>query len=77
MIKQMSTKNTYAACLQNWTGVGNKYFYFSEYTSNWTFAQAFCMAQEAQLARFDNEEELVSNGQGLVCLFVLLNITLP
>ncbi|XP_021020709.1 C-type lectin domain family 2 member D-like isoform X1 [Mus caroli] len=56
--EQILIKNTYAACPRNWIGFGNKCFYFSEYTSNWTFAQAFCMAQEAQLARFDNEEEL-------------------
>ncbi|XP_021020622.1 C-type lectin domain family 2 member F-like isoform X3 [Mus caroli] len=56
--EQITIKNTYATCPQNWIGFGNKCFYFSEYKSNWTFAQAFCMAQEAQLARFDNEEEL-------------------
>ena len=75
--EQILINKTYAACPQNWIGSGNKCFYFSEYTSNWTFAQTFCMAQEAQLARFDNEKELVSNGQGLVCLSVLLNIILP
>lgn len=55
---QISTINTYAACPENWIGVGNKCFYFSEFSSNWTFSQAFCKAQEAQLARFDNQEEL-------------------
>ncbi|NP_081838.1 C-type lectin domain family 2 member G isoform 1 [Mus musculus] len=56
--EQILINKTYAACPKNWIGVGNKCFYFSEYTSNWTFAQTFCMAQEAQLARFDNEKEL-------------------
>ncbi|XP_031239448.1 C-type lectin domain family 2 member F-like [Mastomys coucha] len=50
--------NTCAPCPRNWIGFGNKCFYFSEQTRNWTFAQDFCMAQEAQLARFDNEEEM-------------------
>jgi hypothetical protein len=75
--EQILVNKTYAACPQNWIGSGNKCFYFSEYTSNWTFAQNFCMAQEAQLARFDNQDELVINGQGLVRLSVMLNITLP
>ncbi|EDK99906.1 C-type lectin domain family 2 member I isoform 3 [Mus musculus] len=57
--EQIIINKTYAACSKNWTGVGNKCFYFSGYPRNWTFAQAFCMAQEAQLARFDNEEELI------------------
>lgn len=56
--EQIPVNKTYAACPQNWIGVENKCFYFSEYPSNWTFAQAFCMAQEAQLARFDNQDEL-------------------
>nr|AFI61942.1 ClrH [Mus musculus]AFK08665.1 C-type lectin domain family member J [Mus musculus] len=56
--EQILVNKTYAACPQNWIGSGNKCFYFSEYTSNWTFAQNFCMAQEAQLARFDNQDEL-------------------
>lgn len=56
--EQISIKNTYAACSRNWIGVGNKCFYFSEYSHNWTLSQALCKAQEAELARFDNEEEL-------------------
>eukprot|EP00073_Rattus_norvegicus_P046390 XP_017448538.1 PREDICTED: C-type lectin domain family 2 member D11 isoform X1 [Rattus norvegicus] len=55
---QISNINAYAACPRNWIGVGNKCFYFSEYASNWTFSQDFCKAQESQLARFDNQEEL-------------------
>uniref|UniRef100_A0A8J8YB25 C-type lectin domain family 2 member D2 like 1 n=1 Tax=Rattus norvegicus TaxID=10116 RepID=A0A8J8YB25_RAT len=53
-----SINNTSAACPSNWTEYGNKCFYFSEYTSNWTFSKDFCAAQGAELARFDTEEEL-------------------
>ncbi|XP_032761463.1 C-type lectin domain family 2 member D3-like isoform X2 [Rattus rattus] len=53
-----SINNTYAACPSNWTEYGNKCFYFSENTSNWTFSQTLCKAQQAELARFDNQEEL-------------------
>ncbi|XP_028640740.1 C-type lectin domain family 2 member D11-like [Grammomys surdaster] len=57
--EQISIKNNaYAACPRNWIGFGNKCFYFSEYSSNWTFSQDFCVEQEAQLARVDNQEEL-------------------
>ncbi|XP_076796759.1 C-type lectin domain family 2 member F-like [Arvicanthis niloticus] len=57
--EQISIKNSaYAACPKKWIGVGNKCFYFSEHSSNWTSSQDFCMAQGAQLARIDNQEEL-------------------
>ncbi|XP_051011403.1 C-type lectin domain family 2 member D11-like isoform X1 [Acomys russatus] len=56
--EQVSIKNIHGVCPRDWIGFGNKCFYFSEYTSNWTFSQDSCMAQEAQLARFDNMEEL-------------------
>ncbi|XP_055467548.1 C-type lectin domain family 2 member D-like, partial [Psammomys obesus] len=56
--EQTPVKNFYAACPRHWIGFGHKCFYFSESTSNWTFSQTSCMAQEAQLARFDNREEL-------------------
>ncbi|XP_021485660.2 C-type lectin domain family 2 member D-like [Meriones unguiculatus] len=58
--EQTPVKNTYAACPRHWIGFGNKCFHFSESTSNWTFSQTSCVAQEAQLARFDNLEELVA-----------------
>ncbi|XP_028610270.1 C-type lectin domain family 2 member G-like [Grammomys surdaster] len=61
--EQISIKNIYATCPRNWIGFGNKCFYFSEYASNWTFSQAFCMAQGAQLARIDNQEELTFLGR--------------
>ncbi|XP_075838254.1 C-type lectin domain family 2 member D11-like [Microtus pennsylvanicus] len=53
-----SIKNTHAPCPRGWIEFGSRCFYFSEDTSNWTFSQNFCMALEAQLARFDNMEEL-------------------
>ncbi|XP_076796758.1 C-type lectin domain family 2 member D11-like isoform X1 [Arvicanthis niloticus] len=56
--EQISIKKIYTPCPSNWIGVGNKCFYFSEYSSNWTSSQDFCMEQEAQLARIDNQEEL-------------------
>ncbi|XP_041497376.1 C-type lectin domain family 2 member D11-like [Microtus oregoni] len=56
--EQDSIKNTHAPCPRDWIGFGSKCFYFSEDTSNWTFSRNFCMALEAQLARFDNMEEL-------------------
>ncbi|KAH0516185.1 C-type lectin domain family 2 member D11 [Microtus ochrogaster] len=56
--EQVSIKTTYAACPRNWIGFGSKCFYFSEDTSTWTFSQNFCMELEAQLAQFDNIEEL-------------------
>nr|ACJ23590.1 C-type lectin domain family 2 member d6 [Rattus norvegicus] len=55
---QISTVKTYAACPRNWIGVGNKCYYFNETPSNWTFSQTLCKEQEAELARFDTEEEL-------------------
>ncbi|XP_038174255.1 C-type lectin domain family 2 member D [Arvicola amphibius] len=56
--EQVSIKNTYAACPRNWIGFWNKCFYFSEDSSTWTLSRDFCLEQKAQLARFDNMEEL-------------------
>ncbi|XP_075838737.1 C-type lectin domain family 2 member D11-like isoform X2 [Microtus pennsylvanicus] len=56
--EQISRNNTYAVCPRNWIGFGNKCFYFSEDKENWTFSQNYCRALGAQLARFDNQEEL-------------------
>ncbi|XP_057618172.1 C-type lectin domain family 2 member E-like isoform X1 [Chionomys nivalis] len=56
--EQISRNNTYALCPRNWIGFGNKCFYFSEDMENWTFSQNYCRALGAQLARFDNQEEL-------------------
>ncbi|XP_076796751.1 C-type lectin domain family 2 member E-like [Arvicanthis niloticus] len=55
--EQISIKNnTYAA--YSWTEFRNKCFYISEYSSNWTLSQDSCMAQGAQLARIDSQEEM-------------------
>ncbi|XP_075838742.1 C-type lectin domain family 2 member D11-like isoform X2 [Microtus pennsylvanicus] len=56
--EQVSSKNTYAVCPRNWIGFGNKCFYFSEDTNNQTASHNYCMAREAQLAKFDSQEEL-------------------
>ncbi|XP_005369278.1 C-type lectin domain family 2 member D11-like [Microtus ochrogaster] len=56
--EQDSIKKLHAPCPRDWIGFGNKCFYFSEDTSNWTFSRNFCMELEAQLARFDNMKEL-------------------
>ncbi|KAM7335555.1 hypothetical protein ACRRTK_006032 [Alexandromys fortis] len=67
--QQASVKKTYAACPRNWIGVQNKCFYFSEDSSTWTLSQKFCLEQKAQLARFDNMEELASHPRsGRLCL---------
>ncbi|XP_049986122.1 C-type lectin domain family 2 member D11-like [Alexandromys fortis] len=57
--EQVSIKTAYAACPRNWIGFGSKCFYFSEDTNTWTFSQNSCMELEAQLAQFDNIEELI------------------
>ncbi|XP_052030950.1 C-type lectin domain family 2 member G-like [Apodemus sylvaticus] len=57
--EQISSKiNTCAASPNNWTLFEKKCFYFSENSSDWTSCQNFCREQGAQLARFDNPEEL-------------------
>ncbi|XP_040593330.1 C-type lectin domain family 2 member G isoform X1 [Mesocricetus auratus] len=53
-----SNKKFFAACPRQWIGIGNQCYYFSDVMRNWTFSQIFCMAQGAQLARFDSQEEL-------------------
>ncbi|XP_049989324.1 C-type lectin domain family 2 member D11-like isoform X2 [Alexandromys fortis] len=56
--EQDSIKNTHAPCPRGWIGFGNRCFYFSEDSSTWTLSQNFCTEQKAQLAQFDNMEEL-------------------
>ena len=69
--EQVSIKNSDDPCPRDWIGFGSKCFYFSEDTSNWTFSQNFCKELKAQVAQFDNMEELVRKDQELVCLFVV------
>lgn len=67
--EQTSITNTYAACPRMWIGFGNRCFYFSEDSGNWTFSKNYCMALKAQLAQIDSQEELVRNNQNwfVVC----------
>lgn len=51
--------NKFSGCPANWIGVNESCFYFSEYASNWTFSQTLCRGMRADLARFNNQEELV------------------
>ncbi|XP_057559152.1 C-type lectin domain family 2 member E-like [Hippopotamus amphibius kiboko] len=48
----------YVTCPKGWIGFGNKCFYFSEDTRNWTFSHTFCTLLKADLAQFETEEEL-------------------
>uniref|UniRef100_A0A8C3W3Y0 C-type lectin domain-containing protein n=1 Tax=Catagonus wagneri TaxID=51154 RepID=A0A8C3W3Y0_9CETA len=48
----------HVTCPKGWIGFGNKCFYFSEDSKNWTVSQMFCVSLEANLARFETEEEL-------------------
>ncbi|XP_040091077.1 C-type lectin domain family 2 member D11-like isoform X2 [Oryx dammah] len=48
----------YATCPEGWIGFGNKCFYFSEKSKNWTFSQTSCISLGAVLAQFETEEEL-------------------
>ncbi|XP_013209933.2 C-type lectin domain family 2 member D11-like [Microtus ochrogaster] len=57
-VRNQEQVSTYAPCRRDWIGFGSKCFYFSEDISNWTFSQNFCIELKAQLARFDNMEEL-------------------
>ncbi|XP_039730213.1 uncharacterized protein LOC120611706 isoform X2 [Pteropus medius] len=47
-----------AACPEQWIGFGNKCFYFSDDTRNWTHSQAFCASLKSQLVQFETLEEL-------------------
>ena len=51
----------YVTCPKGWIGFGNKCFYFSEESENWTLSQISCTLLEAVLAQFETEEELVRN----------------
>ncbi|XP_015984347.1 C-type lectin domain family 2 member D11 [Rousettus aegyptiacus] len=47
-----------AVCPEQWIGFGNKCFYFSDETRNWTYSQVFCTSLNSQLAQFETLEEL-------------------
>uniref|UniRef100_A0A4W2HLF7 C-type lectin domain family 2 member H-like n=1 Tax=Bos indicus x Bos taurus TaxID=30522 RepID=A0A4W2HLF7_BOBOX len=48
----------YVTCPKGWIGFGNKCFYFSEDSENWTLSQISCTSVGAVLAQFETEEEL-------------------
>ncbi|XP_054974414.1 C-type lectin domain family 2 member D-like [Sorex araneus] len=47
------------ACPLPWIGFGNKCFYFSEETENWTFSRTVCDSLGAHLVQIDTSEELI------------------
>nr|XP_025138973.1 C-type lectin domain family 2 member D11 isoform X1 [Bubalus bubalis] len=48
----------YVTCPKGWIGFGNKCFYFSEDSENWTLSQISCTSVGAVLAQFETEDEL-------------------
>uniref|UniRef100_A0A8C6RP42 C-type lectin domain family 2 member E-like n=1 Tax=Nannospalax galili TaxID=1026970 RepID=A0A8C6RP42_NANGA len=48
----------YSTCPRKWIGYGNKCYYFSEDTRNWTHCQNSCRALGAELTQFESLEEL-------------------
>lgn len=63
-----------AACPEQWIGFGNKCFYFSDDTRNWTHSQAFCASLKSQLAQFETLEELVRNILDQVLCWILSSL---
>ena len=59
--RELDSRALYVPCSKGWIGFGRKCFYFSDETRNWTFSQIFCTSEEAVLAQFGTEEELVRN----------------
>ncbi|XP_037369153.1 C-type lectin domain family 2 member A [Talpa occidentalis] len=45
-------------CSKEWIGVGEKCFYFSDDTRNWTASKSFCSSQGSELAQPDTQEEV-------------------
>ncbi|KAG8505196.1 C-type lectin domain family 2 member A, partial [Galemys pyrenaicus] len=45
-------------CSEEWIGVGEKCFYFSDATRNWTASKSFCSSHGSELARPERQEEL-------------------
>ncbi|XP_036156492.1 C-type lectin domain family 2 member A isoform X2 [Myotis myotis] len=46
-------------CSGKWIGVGDKCFYFSEDTKNWTASKIFCSSQGSELAQIDTPGDMV------------------
>ncbi|XP_054974103.1 C-type lectin domain family 2 member E-like isoform X2 [Sorex araneus] len=57
--RTVSEMHVHPACPPLWIGFGNKCFYFSEDTGNWTFSQTVCDSLGAHLVHIDTSEELV------------------
>ncbi|XP_055975578.1 C-type lectin domain family 2 member D11-like [Sorex fumeus] len=58
MEKTISEVHVHSACPSKWILFGNKCFYFSKETANWTSSQTFCFSLEANLVQIDTEDEL-------------------
>ncbi|AEV81003.1 protein S28 [Saimiriine betaherpesvirus 4] len=56
--KQSDLKHILVTCPKTWIGFGNKCFYFSEDTRNWTFSEVYCAGINDTLAQFTTMEEL-------------------
>lgn len=50
-------------CSIKWIGVGDKCFYFSEDTKNWTASKIFCSSQGSELAQIDTPGDMVRKGE--------------
>ncbi|XP_060050354.1 C-type lectin domain family 2 member D-like [Erinaceus europaeus] len=48
----------YYDCPETWIGIGNKCFYFSDDTRNWTSSQDYCASYEANLVHIETEKEM-------------------
>lgn len=50
-------------CSGEWIGIGNKCFYFSKDTKNWTGSKIFCSSQGSELAPIDTHGDMVRKGE--------------
>lgn len=62
--RPVSEVHVHSSCPPQWIGVGNKCFYFSDDTANWTFSQDICKSKQAGLVQIDTKDELVRIGLG-------------
>ncbi|XP_074259404.1 C-type lectin domain family 2 member A [Saimiri boliviensis] len=46
------------ACSEDWFGVRDKCFYFSNDTRNWTASKMFCSLQKSELAQIDTQKDM-------------------
>lgn len=56
--RKVIVRPIFANCPRDWIGFGSKCFYFSADTRNWTHSHTSCLSLGAQLAQFENKEEL-------------------